>query len=93
MLSVLGVDELEKLMSQVAGVKSVTVNYAAGSATVRYDETRLEIADIKSAVRQSGHGATTPAAPMSGPAAGKPEPDQAAPDKASDDTRPTPEAP
>jgi copper chaperone CopZ len=53
MLSVLGVDELEKLMSQVAGVKSVTVNYAAGSATVRYDETRIEIADIKPAARRS----------------------------------------
>lgn len=93
MLSVLSVDGVEQRIGEVAGVESVTVNFAAGSATVRYDETRLEIADIKSAVRQSGHGATTPAAPMSGPAAGKPEPDQAAPDKASDDTRPTPEAP
>ncbi len=53
MLSVFSVDEVEKRIGKVPGVESVTVNYAAGSATVRYDETRLEIADIKSAVRQS----------------------------------------
>ena len=52
MLSVWSVDEVEKHIGEVPGVESVTVNYAAGSATVRYDETRLEIADIKSAVRQ-----------------------------------------
>ena len=54
MLSVLSVDEVEKRIGEVPGVESVTVNYAAGSATVRYDETRLEIADIKSVVRQHG---------------------------------------
>jgi len=53
MLSVLSVDGVEKRIAKVTGVESVTVNYAAGSATVRYDETRLEIADIKSAVHQS----------------------------------------
>ena len=57
MLSVLSVDELEKRIDEVPGVKSSTVNFAAGSATVRYDETRLEIADIKSAVRQRGYAA------------------------------------
>ena len=36
------------------GVESVTVNYAAGSATVRFDETRLSLADIRSDVRQIG---------------------------------------
>ena len=46
MLSILSVDEVEKRIGEVPGVKSVTVNYAAGSATVRYDETRLEVADI-----------------------------------------------
>ena len=61
MLSVLSVDEVEKRIGKVPGVESVTVNYAAGSATVRYDETRLEIADIKSAVRQSGHESAAPA--------------------------------
>jgi copper chaperone CopZ len=55
MLSVLSVDEAEKRIGDVPGVESVTVNYAAGSATVRYDETRLEIADIRSAVRQRGY--------------------------------------
>jgi copper chaperone CopZ len=40
MLSVLSVDEVEKRIGEVPGVESVTVNNAAGSATVRYDETR-----------------------------------------------------
>ena len=62
MLSVLSVDDVEKRIGEVPGVDSVTVNYAAGSATVRYDETRLEIADIRSAVRQRAHEAAAPAA-------------------------------
>jgi copper chaperone CopZ len=62
MLSVLGVDDVERRIGEVPGVDSVTVNFAAGSATVRYDETRLEIADIKSAVRQRGYEAAAPAA-------------------------------
>ena len=60
MLSVLSLDEVEKRIGEVPGVESVTVNYAAGNATVRYDETRLEIADIKSAVRQSGYETDSP---------------------------------
>ena len=55
MLSVLSVRGVEERIGEVPGVESVTVNYAAGSATVRYDETRLVIADIKSAVRQIGY--------------------------------------
>ena len=66
MLSVWSVDEVEERIGKVPGVKSVTVNYAAGSATVRYDETRLEIADIKSAVRQSGYESAAPAAASAG---------------------------
>ncbi len=62
MLSVLSLDEVEKRIGEVPGVASVTVNFAAGSATVRYDETRLEVADIKSAVRQSGHNPAPPTA-------------------------------
>lgn len=54
LLSVLSVDEVEGRIGQVPGVQSVTVNFAMGSATVRYDENRLQIADIKSAVRQHG---------------------------------------
>ena len=60
MLSVLSVDEVERRIGEVPGVESVTVNYAAGSATVRYDETRLEVADIKSAVRQRGYESAAP---------------------------------
>ena len=53
MLSALTVRAVEKRIGKVPGVQSVTVNDAAGNATVRYDETLLEIADIKAAVHQS----------------------------------------
>ena len=66
MLSVLSVDGVEKRIGDVPGVESVTVNFAAGSATVRYDETRLDIADIKSAVRQSGYESAAPTAASAG---------------------------
>lgn len=67
MLSVLSVDGVERRIGEVPGVESVTVNYAAGSATVRYDETRLELADIKSGVRQIGNEAdAAPAAASAG---------------------------
>ena len=66
MLSVWSVDEVEKRIGEVPGVESVTVNYAAGNATARYDETRLEIADIKSAVRQHGFESATPVAASTG---------------------------
>ena len=62
MLSVLSVSGVEQRIGEVPGVESVTVNFAAGSATVRYDETRLEIADIRSAVRQGGHESDAPSA-------------------------------
>ena len=55
MLSVLSVSGVEKRIGEVPGVESVTVNFAAGSATVRYDETRLDVADIKAIVHQRGH--------------------------------------
>src|SRR3970282_1374858 len=66
MLSVLSVDEVEQRIGEVPGVESVTVNFAAGSATVRYDETRLEVADIKSAVRQRRYESAAPAAVSAG---------------------------
>jgi copper chaperone CopZ len=66
MLSVWSVDEVETRIGEVPGVESVTVNFAAGSATVRYDETRLAIADIKSAVRQRGYESGVPAAASAG---------------------------
>lgn len=61
MLSVLSVSGVEQRIGEVPGVESVTVNYAAASATVRYDETRLDTAGIRSAVRQSGYAADAPA--------------------------------
>ena len=54
MLSVLTVDEVEERFGGVPGVDSATVNHAAGNVTVRYDETRLEVADIKVMVHQRG---------------------------------------
>lgn len=62
MLSVLSVVGVEERIGKVPGVENVTVNFAAGSATVRYDETRLDVADIKSAVRQSGYESAVAAA-------------------------------
>ena len=60
MLSVLSVEEVEKRIGEVPGVESVTVNFAAENATVRYDETRLEATDIKSAVRQKSYESDAP---------------------------------
>lgn len=54
MLSVWSLDEVENRIGEVPGVESVTVNFAAESATVRYDETRVAVADIKSNVRELG---------------------------------------
>ena len=62
MLSVLSVDEVERRIGEVPGVESVTVNFATEHATVRYDESRLAIADIRSAVRQRGYQSAVPAA-------------------------------
>ena len=55
MLSVLSVQGVEERIGEVPGVESVTVNHAAATATVRYDETRLNVGDIKSDVRQRGY--------------------------------------
>ena len=74
MLSVLSVDEVEKRIRDVPGVGSATVNHAAGNATVRYDETRLEIADIKSAVRRAGYESAAPSTPVAAAPAATPAP-------------------
>ena len=63
MLSVLTVDQVEKRIRNVPGVASATVNYAARNATVRYDETRIEVADIKVIVHQRGHQSADEALP------------------------------
>lgn len=66
LLSVLSVDEVETRIGEVPGVDSVTVNFAAASATVRYDETRIVAADIKSVVRQRGYEPSTPSGASNG---------------------------
>ncbi|MHB1862323.1 MAG: heavy metal translocating P-type ATPase [Gemmatimonadaceae bacterium] len=68
LLSGLRVDDVEERIGKVPGVESVTVNYAAGSATVRYDETRLDVADIKAAVRVRGHQLDGESPPTQAPA-------------------------
>ena len=55
LLSVLTVDEVEERIVKVPGVESATVNHAAENATVRYDETLLDVAAIKALVHQRGH--------------------------------------
>ena len=62
LLSALSLEEVEQRIGEVPGVESVTVNYAAGNATVRFDETRLDIGHLKSTVRQRGHDPAAPAA-------------------------------
>jgi Cu2+-exporting ATPase len=66
MLSVLSVEEVEERIGEVPGVESVTVNFAAQNATVRYDETRLDVADIKSGVRLRGHEHAAPSGASEG---------------------------
>jgi len=70
LLSVLTVGEVEERMVKVPGVESATVNFAAGNVTVRYDETRLDVADIKAIVHQRGQSA-----------AGEPRPRRVSDDK------------
>lgn len=79
MLSVLSVEEVEKRIGEVAGVESVTVNFAAENATVRYDETRLEATDIKSAVRQKSNESDETDQPEVKPLEDKPEAPATAP--------------
>ena len=97
MLSVLSVSGVEERIGKVPGVESATVNFAAGTATVRYDETRLDIADIRSDVRQTGY--ETDSAPVASPgkghegpgghsAAGAPPANAAAKDKSPPDVAP-----
>jgi len=54
MLSVLTVNDVEKRIGEVPGVQSATVNYVAKNVTVRYDETLLDVAEIKVLMHQRG---------------------------------------
>ena len=96
MLSVLSVLGVEQRIGEVPGVESVTVNFAAGSATVRFDETRLSLADIRSDVRQSGSkadaaqdGDKAPKAPDAPAADSEPVAPKTPPATASADAKPT----
>ncbi len=98
MLSVLTVDEVEKRIGEVPGVESATVNYAAGNATVRYDETRLNVADIKVLVHQSGQqsaddGQQDKAEPDAPPATPAPAAPKTAPGAPAAESKSAPAAP
>ena len=64
MISVLSVADVENRIEAVPGVESATVNFAARNVTVRFDETRLEIADIRASVRQAGFVQTSEKSPV-----------------------------
>ncbi len=51
-LSVLDLDDVESRIGLVPGVESVTMDHAARSVTVRYDDTLLKDGDITSAMNQ-----------------------------------------
>ena len=57
LLSPLSVRGVEKQLAKLPGVERADVNFAAGTATVVYDETRTTLAAIKAAVCACGlHG-------------------------------------
>ncbi len=55
LLSVLSARGVEKQVARLPGVERVEVNYAAGSATVVYDERRLDLKTLKARVRECGY--------------------------------------
>jgi Cu2+-exporting ATPase len=46
---------VEKRLRTLAGVRRAQVNYASGSATVVYDETKIDLPTIKAQVRECGY--------------------------------------
>lgn len=58
MLSALSALGVEKQLARLPGVEKAEVNYAAGSATVAYDETLTGLKAIKSRVRECGYHCT-----------------------------------
>ena len=64
LLSVLTVDDVEKRFGELPGVESATVNYVLKNATVRYDETLLDIADIKVLMHQRGQQSASESKPI-----------------------------
>lgn len=59
-------DETEKRIGEVPGVESVSLDHAAQSATVRYDETRVGIAAIESLLQRAVRAAATSPAASTG---------------------------
>ena len=55
LLSVLSARGVEKQLRKLTGVKKAEVNYVAGSATVVYDETLIELKAIKTRVHECGY--------------------------------------
>ena len=55
LVSALSARGVEKQLSQLTGVKKVEVNYVAGSATVVYDETAIDLKAIKGRVHECGY--------------------------------------
>ena len=55
LVSALSARGVEKQLSQLTGVKKVEVNYVAGSATVVYDETVIDLKAIKARVHECGY--------------------------------------
>jgi len=58
LLSPLSVRGVEKQLAKLPGVERADVNFAAGTATVVYDETRTTLVAIKAAVRACGYHCT-----------------------------------
>ena len=56
LLTALGPDEVGRRLGEVPGDESVSVDHAAQSATAAYDETRVQVADIKSLAQRPGPG-------------------------------------
>ncbi|MDX1764733.1 MAG: heavy metal translocating P-type ATPase, partial [bacterium] len=50
------VKRVEQSLSKVAGVRSATVNFAAESATVDYDATRVSLAQLRDTLQDAGYG-------------------------------------
>ncbi len=55
LLSVLSARGVEKQLLKLPGVRKVEVNYVAGSATVVYDDTMIDIKAIKARVHECGY--------------------------------------
>ncbi len=58
LLSALSARGVEKQLAKLTGVKKAEVNYVAGSATVVYDETAIDLKTLKAKVQECGYHCT-----------------------------------